>query len=218
MTSVLATQSFIGYWFSQQCVLPRPVARRNASRPSGRTRTTAQPAMQQPSLNREIEDLIEAHQRELLAYAARILQGPHLAHDMVQDALLKYLAARREQQTISNPRAWLYRVTHNLCLDYVRRNRRGEEKFREHADHLAPTAASQPDQGLAKEDKAAIAETLLSSLSEREQEIVRMKIYGNLSYKEIADALSITTSNVGFILHTALKKLARRARAEDLLP
>jgi RNA polymerase sigma-70 factor (ECF subfamily) len=47
----------------------------------------------------------------------------------------------------------------------------------------------------------------LRALPERQQEAVRLKFQQNLTYRQIAEVLDITESNVGFILHTALTTL-----------
>ena len=67
----------------------------------------------------------------------------------------------------------------------------------------APT----PDEQSARRDSESHIPELLGSLPERQQEAVRLKFQQNLSYRQIAEILEITESNVGFILHSALKTL-----------
>ena len=55
------------------------------------------------------------------------------------------------------------------------------------------------------------------SLNEREREIVILKMEHDKSYKEIAEIMNLTVSNVGFILHGALKKLRNAYREKELL-
>ena len=60
--------------------------------------------------------------------------------------------------------------------------------------------------------------TVVQGLPEREREAVRLKFSGGLSYQEIADCMSLSVPNVGFILHTAMQTIRaelgndRRAR------
>ena len=67
---------------------------------------------------------------------------------------------------------------------------------------------------MAKRDSHSRILALMETLPTREQEIVRLKFQNNLSYREIAEVLEITTSNVGFILHTTMRKLRRQLKAE----
>ena len=49
--------------------------------------------------------------------------------------------------------------------------------------------------------------SLIEELPARQREVMRLKFQADLSYKEIGEALEITISNVGFIVHSAFKKL-----------
>ena len=75
-----------------------------------------------------------------------------------------------------------------------------------HADGLTDLAP-RPDETSARRDSESHLPRLLASLPERQQEAIRLKFQQNLSYRQIAEVLQITESNVGFILHTALKSL-----------
>jgi len=48
---------------------------------------------------------------------------------------------------------------------------------------------------------------LLEHLSPNQQEVVRLKFQDELSYKQISSVTGLTVSNVGFLLHTALRRL-----------
>ena len=67
----------------------------------------------------------------------------------------------------------------------------------------------QDKKNIAKEidEKIKILYSLIEELPSRQREVMRLKFQANLSYKEIAETIGISTSNVGFVLHSALKKL-----------
>ena len=50
----------------------------------------------------------------------------------------------------------------------------------------------------------------IARLPDRQQEVLRLKFNAGLSYKEIAEVTGLTSTNVGFILHTAISKLRQR--------
>ena len=81
------------------------------------------------------------------------------------------------------------------------------------ADQLAEKSdATLTDPGAAME-KTEAADGLLTQISrlpDRQQEVLRLKFNAGLSYKEIAEVTGLTSSNVGFILHTAISKLRKR--------
>jgi RNA polymerase sigma-70 factor (ECF subfamily) len=56
----------------------------------------------------------------------------------------------------------------------------------------------------------------LDRLSDNQREVIRLKFQQGLSYNEISEATGLTSGNVGFLLHTGLKRL-RSMLPEDLL-
>ena len=68
---------------------------------------------------------------------------------------------------------------------------------------------SGPYRKVARRDAESAAWDMLKKLPEREQRIVTLKVVDGKSYKEIAEIMGLTTSNVGFILHTTMKKLGQ---------
>jgi len=81
--------------------------------------------------------------------------------------------------------------------------------FSEEKDHTV-----QPNRGEAFRisDEAARAVKALHTLSLRDQQLVILKIYEGKSYKEISDITELTVSNVGYILHHAMKKMAKELK------
>ena len=62
---------------------------------------------------------------------------------------------------------------------------------------------------VSKKDAESTAWKMLRTLSDREQQIVLLKVIERKSYPEIAKIMELSSSNIGFILHTSLKKLAK---------
>ena len=50
----------------------------------------------------------------------------------------------------------------------------------------------------------------IAQLSKNQQEVLKLKFHGQLSYEEIARVTGLTATNVGFLLHTAIRKLRQR--------
>lgn len=164
--------------------------------------------------SQEIGELMASHQQPLLRYAAGLLRNPDLAQDAVQEAFIRYLRYRQQQDAPDNPKAWLYRVTHNLALDMIRKNRRGEAAVETLKQDASEEGGDRPDAPTLRQDDRQEALQLLAKLPEREQQILILKVVQEKSYKEIAEIMNLSVGNVGFILHTTLKKLARMARKD----
>lgn len=160
-------------------------------------------------LSDEITALMAETEVPLLRYATGIVKEQETAQDIVQDAYIKYLRYRREQREVANPKAWLYRVVHNLGIDWLRRRSRMVDGDDEVTFATTPSDEPAPDEVLDRRDATKSAIAALDILSERDRGIVIMKVLEERSYKEISAMTGLKIGNVGFILHTAMKKLAR---------
>ena len=162
-----------------------------------------------PSSNWVIPALTE-HEAPLLRYAASIV-GPEKAPDVVQDTFLKLCTESRDAVE-GHLAAWLFRVCRNRAIELLRAERRLsplEDAGTEQSKDGGPVSALERKEALTRVGVA------LSTLSERERELLRLKVDAGLRYKEIAEVTKLSVSNVGFILHGAISKLkAELARAE----
>ena len=68
---------------------------------------------------------------------------------------------------------------------------------------------NEPDPSRAMERKERFEEVLrfLERLPENQREVIRLKFQGDLSYKEISEVTGLSVSNVGFLIHTGIKRL-----------
>lgn len=156
---------------------------------------------------------MEHYQAALLRYAARLVDGNEAVQDVVQDSFIR-LYRRWREEIAPGPAmaAWLYRTVHNTAVDYLRGRARRREL---HARHFENRPAWEPPHhgaALALDEDALRARAALQTLSLRERELVLLKVYEELSYRDISRITGLTTGNVGFILHRAMKKLAEELR------
>jgi len=59
----------------------------------------------------------------VLNYVRRSIKDPDLCNDIAQETVARYLCKLKEGQQLRNPRAWMYRIAHNLMIDEIRRLR-----------------------------------------------------------------------------------------------
>lgn len=155
------------------------------------------------------ETVVDEYQEALLRYAARLVWSHDAAQDTVQNVFIK-LFKSRDVQLLPSPRlaGWLYRVTHNCAVDYIRKESRRRSLHDKQAGEQPDSAP--PDRGddFRISENAIRARRALEHLSEREQQLVILKVYEEKSYREISDITGLTIGNVGYILHHAMKKMA----------
>jgi len=141
-------------------------------------------------------------ERPLHRFASSLVGSAHAA-DLVQDTFLELIRADRGQVE-DHLSAWLFTVCKRRAIDFRRQRSR-------HAALEEEDGMQSPDSGPAVrvERRQSLSRVLdaLDRLSERDRQVVILKFSAGLRYKEIADVMELSVSNVGFILHTALKTL-----------
>ena len=149
----------------------------------------------------------------LTAYATHVLGGDlERARDVVQEAFLRLIGQDRAKIG-PHLTEWLYTVCRNLAIDVRRKERRMEFLTDADADSAS---SSTPAPGARAEIDDAMAHVLrsLRQLPRNQQECIRLKFQGGMSYKQISEVTSLTVTNVGFLIHTGLKTLRQRLSAE----
>ena len=112
-------------------------------------------------------------------------------------------------------KTWLFTVCRNRALDILRKEKRMVELEDEKAARIE-SAGIAPDRAADWDERVAQVMNALDRLSDNQREVIRLKFQQGLSYKEISEATGLTSGNVGFLLHTGLKRL-RSMLPDDLL-
>jgi RNA polymerase sigma-70 factor (ECF subfamily) len=152
-----------------------------------------------------VRGLLARHEAPLLRYALRIAGDIESARDAVQETFLK-LSGEDPASLDGHAAAWLYRVCRHRALDARRKDQR-MESLNGHAESALAVETPSAHSVLAKHEDLETVRRLIASLSPREQEAIELKFQAGLSYREIGEVLDTSISNVGFIIHTALKKV-----------
>ncbi len=151
-----------------------------------------------------IEAMVDRYERPLLAYASRLFGGDGtLAQDAVQETFLRL--CREDREAIeSRVAAWLFSVCRTRVID-IRRAAGKNMKPLEDMPVIDPTPdAVSIAEGFEQRSKLA---RLVDALSPRQQEVIRLRLQADLSYREIAEITGLTITNVGFHLHAAVRAL-----------
>ncbi len=167
-----------------------------------------------------IEGLFAVLERPLLGYAFRFTRQTEMAQDLVQEAFLRLHA---QGDSVREPRRWLYRTVHNLALNAQRDGARivplaHATAERPPAADLPQEDALPPDQELARWELRTQVRQCVDRLDERSRGLVHLKFDEELSYKEISARTGLSVSNVGYLLHHALKSLAAELARTGISP
>ena len=165
----------------------------------------------QPAGPQWLRSALERYERPLLRYAAGLTGDVETARDVVQETFTRL--CRQDRAAVDGHVApWLYTVCRRRALTV----RRKEKRMRVVAEPIADSRESpDPAPAVVAESRETTGRVLrfLETLPAKQREVVRLKFQHGLRYKEIAEVMSISVSNVGFLIHTAIKTL--RARMGD---
>ncbi len=139
----------------------------------------------------------------LLGYASLILKNRSAAEDVLHQVFLKFLEGRVPLPR--EPRPYLFRAIGNAALNH----RRGELRETARREELQLFETSTGMESSAAELDAAIAE-----LPEEQQQIVFLKVWGEMTFEEVAQLLGISSNTAATRYRLALAKL--RARLASL--
>ena len=162
-----------------------------------------------------MEMVIQKYREPLYFHARYIVKDHQEAYDVVQEVFIK---AMREQRLFNDEfkvKAWLFRVTSNLCFNQVRnRKRRGAILD----TMMKPEAfgADQIESIFAGEQRNEVM-AALDKLSEDHKEILILRYYDDLSYSEIADVLQVKLGTVMSRLSRARVRLLDVVQDSDLV-
>ena len=147
-------------------------------------------------------------------YAALGLVGSHEdALDLSQEAFARAFRARASLDPDRPFYAWLYQIVRRLCFNFLRDRKTRLTRLQEATPWLmdqAGTRAAQSDPGRSAErsELAALVEDAIERLPEREREVLVLKEFEGLRYREIAELLAIPIGTVMSRLYSARRNLA----------
>ncbi len=154
--------------------------------------------------------LYERYKRALYVLGVRMLGRQEAARDLVQDVFLKVYEKRRELNQPASFRSWLLTIGRNHCISCLRRERRSVQ-----ADDalLERIAVEDPRPGIEDQEDAEWIRDALARLSPEHREVMILREYQDLSYREIAQIIGTTEGTVKSRIFKA-----RRALYEILKP
>jgi RNA polymerase sigma-70 factor (ECF subfamily) len=157
-----------------------------------------------------VVDALELHEQSLIRYAKWLLGDLDAARDVVQETFLR-LCREDPARVDGHVAPWLFTVCRNLALDARKKAARMELAGLEHdAVAVACDLDERHDARQALGRILAVVERLPSN----QREVVHLKFQCDLSYKEISEITELSVSNVGFLLHTAVRAIRNHLSAD----
>ncbi len=159
----------------------------------------------QQDRKRAIHIMIQKYRESLLYHAICIVKDRDEAYDLVQEVFIRAIREERLFTPDFRIKAWLYRVTSNLCFNLVR-NKKRRSAILDAAKMSDRSDADQLSDIFSDERRVEVLKAI-STLSEEHQNILMMRYYNDLSYKELSEVLDVKLGTVMSRLSRARSKL-----------
>ncbi|MCX7986260.1 MAG: sigma-70 family RNA polymerase sigma factor [Bacteroidales bacterium] len=151
------------------------------------------------------EELVFRHQTKLYNYILMMVRQPALAEDIFQETFVKVIKSIKEGKYYDDGKflSWVTRIAHNLIIDHFRREKKmklvstDNEEFPVISHNLITLSS---EEGIVKKQLTKEVRMLIEHLPVEQREVVIMRVYLDMSFKEIAE-------QTGVSLNTALGRM-----------
>lgn len=154
-------------------------------------------------------ELCAPYEAMVYRHCLQMLQNHADAQDAAQDAMLRAYRAMPRFRAQSGFATWLYRIAHNVCLDWLKRPNRGGLSLDSLAEGGYDPAdpAPTPDGSYVAESERARLREAVTQLSDELQTLLSLRYGDGLSYEELAEATGLNVGTVRSRLSRAREKL-----------
>lgn len=157
-----------------------------------------------------VERALAEYESPLVGYAYGFVHDVERARDIVQDTFIR-LCQQDVAKVKDGLKTWLFTVCRNRALDVLRKESRVSQ-LDESEYHAVAADEPAPDRTLDQAERLDQTMRYLARLPQNQQTVILMKFRDGCSYQEICEATGLSSGNVGFLIHTGLKRM------RELLP
>ncbi|MFO0977899.1 MAG: sigma-70 family RNA polymerase sigma factor [Planctomycetaceae bacterium] len=159
-----------------------------------------------------LQSLFESEETSLLHYAFSLVRRRAVAEEIVQEV---FLQLHERWKDVDAPRAWLYRSVRNRAFNHLRDHQREVLGDAGEAGEGTTAVASEddpPEAAITRMEALSALRQFVDELDQDDQELVKLKYFNDLKYRDISQKTGLNIGNVGYQLHHILKGLAARLR------
>ena len=167
--------------------------------------------------NEAFDTLLERHQQKLFSYIFHIVKNKELADDIFQETFMKVITTIRQGGYVEYGKfsSWLLRIAHNLIIDHYRQERMENVVSTDESESDLLNRTDLADETI--EDRMVTLQIsddvrrIIMALPELQREVLVMRYYRNMSFKEIADATDVSINTALGRMRYAILNMRRLA-------
>ncbi len=169
-----------------------------------------------------IETLINRHRSKVYTYILLTIKNQQLAEDLFQETFIKVIQSLRSGKYRDNGRflSWVIRISHNLIIDHFRKEKQMNSVSNDDSDLDLFNSKKLADQNieeiLVNNQIMYEIRLLINELPDDQREVVLLRHYGGLSFKEIAEQTGVSINTALGRMRYALINLRKLIKEKDL--
>lgn len=173
--------------------------------------------------NQAFDILLNRYQNRLFSYIYFIVKNRELTEDIFQETFVKAIMTIKQGRYTENGKfpAWISRIAHNLIIDYFRQERYEKviSSDDEGADIFNNMKLSEGtiEKEIISEQICQDIRKMVNLLPQNQREVVQMRFYQNLSFKEIADTTGVSINTALGRMRYAVLNLRRMADEKNMV-
>lgn len=173
--------------------------------------------------NNAFDTLLKRHQDRIFNYIFRIVKNEDVANDIFQETFVKAILTIKQGRYTENGKfpAWISRIAHNLIIDHYRQEK-SENLQSADIDKVDVLNRKElceetiEDVIISRQIREDVKE-LIEDLPELQKEVLKMRYYQNLSFKEIAETTGVSINTALGRMRYAILNLRRIASEKDIV-
>lgn len=173
--------------------------------------------------NAAFDTLLNRHQKGVFDYIRHTVKDIDLANDIFQETFVKAITTIRQGRYEDNGKfgAWLNRVAHNLIIDHFRRNKSENTISNDSAEqdllNNKELCEGSIEDSLMQLQLTKDIRKMIHTLPEEQRRVLMMRIYRDMSFKEIAEETGVSINTALGRMRYALRNMRRLATETNLL-
>jgi RNA polymerase sigma-70 factor, ECF subfamily len=163
------------------------------------------------------QELVKKYQTLVINTCYGFVHNTDDAQDIAQEVFIEVFRSINKFRQESKIATWLYRISINKSINYLRDNRKNKWIFnldllfeRDGSDHEQLASEESPQDLLEKEENNRTIYQAIDNLPENQKIVFTLYKYDELSYKEISEVMNISLSSVESLMFRAKKNLQQK--------
>ena len=173
--------------------------------------------------NSAFDELLQRHQNRIFSYILNIVKDKELADDLFQETFVKAIVTIKQGRYTENGKflAWIMRIAHNLTIDFFRQEKQMAQVSCDNEDidilNRKELCEDTIEDILISNQIRNDVKLLIEELPELQKEVLKMRYYQNLSFKEIAETTGVSINTALGRMRYAILNLRRIAHDKDII-